>query len=98
MKINNGLLTIVLALATRFDHRPDLIVRNRIYYRLRVLAGVVSLAMTICHSWKKIHKMVNVRSGQTVYFQYMMSWGLIFEEAEDQERAAITASRLVPLN
>jgi hypothetical protein len=41
---------------------------------------------------------VNVQPRQTVYFQYMMSWGLIFEEAEDQQRAAITASTLVPLN
>jgi hypothetical protein len=43
-------------------------------------------------------QIVSVRPGQTVYFQYTMSWGLIFEEADDQERAAITASKLIPLN
>jgi hypothetical protein len=41
---------------------------------------------------------VNVRPGQTVYFEYTMSWGLIFEEADDQEEAANTASKLIPMN
>jgi hypothetical protein len=30
---------------------------------------------------------VNVPPGQTVYFRYLISWGLIFEEADNQERA-----------
>ncbi len=41
---------------------------------------------------------VHVEAGQTVYFQCVIGLSLIFEEADDQERAARTVSRLQPLN
>jgi hypothetical protein len=41
---------------------------------------------------------VHVEAGQTVYFECIIGLTLIFEEADDQERAARTVSRLQPLN
>ena len=41
---------------------------------------------------------VHVEPGQTVYFQYMIALSLIFEEADNQEKAARTVSKLQPLN
>ena len=41
---------------------------------------------------------VHVEAGQTVYFECVIGLTLIFEEADDQERAARTVRRLQPLN
>jgi hypothetical protein len=71
---------------------------NGTYYRLTVLAGDSILSHDNMPFLEEDPQRVNVQPGQTVYFQYMMSWGLIFEEAEDQQRAAMTASTLVPMN
>ena len=68
------------------NHGPDLIVRNGTYYRLTVLAGDSILSHDNMPFLEEDPQRVNVQPGQTVYFQYMMSWGLIFEEAEDQQR------------
>jgi hypothetical protein len=80
------------------NHGPDLIVRNGTYYRLRVLAGDSILSHDNMPFLEEDPQRVNVRPGQTVYFEYTMSWGLIFEEADDQEEAANTASKLIPMN
>jgi hypothetical protein len=39
-----------------------------------------------------------VQPGQTVYFEYTLILGFIFEVADDQESAAKTVSILTPLN
>jgi hypothetical protein len=80
------------------NHGPDLIVRNGTYYRLTVLAGDSILSHDNMPFLEEDPQRVHVEPGQTVYFQYTMSWGLIFEEADDQESAAITASKLIPIN
>jgi len=80
------------------NHGPDLIVRNGTYYRLTVLAGDSIISLDNMPFLEEDPQRVNVQPGQTVYFQYMMSWGLIFEEADDQESAARTVSTLIPLN
>src|ERR1700722_18522698 len=80
------------------NHGPDLIVRNGTYYRLTVLAGDSIISHDNMPFIEEDPQRVHVEPGQTVYFQYMSSWGLIFEEADDQERAARTASQLEPLN
>jgi hypothetical protein len=41
---------------------------------------------------------VIVQSGQTVYFEYTLILGFIFEVADDQESAASIVSTLTPLN
>jgi hypothetical protein len=41
---------------------------------------------------------VHVEPGQTVYFQYMVAASLIFEVADNQEKAARTVSKLQPLH
>jgi hypothetical protein len=41
---------------------------------------------------------VIVQSGQTVYFEYTLILGFIFEVADDQESAATIVSTLTPLN
>jgi hypothetical protein len=81
------------------NHGPDLLVRNGTYYRLNVLPG----ENTISHDDMPFpidedEQTVHVEAGQTVYFQCVIGLSLIFEEADDQERAARTVSRLQPLN
>jgi hypothetical protein len=81
------------------NHGPDLFVRNGTYYRLTVLPG----DSTISHDDMPLPidedaQVVHVDPGQTVYFQYIVGLTLIFEEADDQEKAARTISRLQPLN
>lgn len=80
------------------NHGPDLIVRNGTYYRLTVLAGDSIISHDNMPFLEEDPQTVNVRPGQTVYFQYTIGFGFIFEEADDQESAAITASKLIPLN
>jgi hypothetical protein len=81
------------------NHGPDLMVRNGTYYRLTVLPG----DSTISHDNMPLpidedERIVHVGPGQTVYFQYIIGLSLIFEEADDQEQAARTVSKLQPLN
>jgi hypothetical protein len=81
------------------NHGPDLLVRNGTYYRLNVLPG----ENTISHDDMPFpidedEQTVHVEAGQTVYFECAIGLTLIFEEADDQERAARTVSRLQPLN
>ncbi len=81
------------------NHGPDLLVRNGTYYRVNVLPG----ESTISHDNMPFpidedEQIVHVEAGQTVYFQCAIGLTLIFEEADDQERAARTVSRLQPLN
>jgi hypothetical protein len=80
------------------NHGPDLMVRNGTYYRLTVLAEDSIISHDNMPFIEEDPQRVYVAPGQTVYFQYMMSWGLIFEEAEGQVRAARTASQLEALN
>jgi len=81
------------------NHGPDLMIRNGTYYRLTVLPG----NSTISHDNMPLpidedEQTVHVDPGQTVYFQYIIGLSLIFEEADNQEKAASTVSRLQPLN
>ena len=81
------------------NHGPDLLVRNGTYYRVNVLPGdsIIShdnMPFPIDEDEQTVH----VEAGQTVYFECAIGLTLIFEEADDQERAARTVSRLQPLN
>jgi hypothetical protein len=80
------------------NHGPDLLVRNGTYYRLKVLPGgsIIShddMPFPIDEDEQTVH----VEAGQTVYFECVIGLTLIFEEADDRERAARTVSRLQPL-
>jgi hypothetical protein len=94
----SGLGALITNWRFNLNHGPDLIVRNGTYYRLTVLAGDSIISHDNMPFLEEDPQRVNVRPGQTVYFQYTMGLGLIFEEADDQESAAITASTLVPVN
>jgi len=76
---------------------PDRLLRNGTYYRLTVLPGdyIISHDVVFLDDDPQI---VHVESGQTVYFEYTLAMSLIFEVADDQERAARTVSKLQPLN
>jgi hypothetical protein len=95
---HSGLGALISNWRFNLNHGPDLIVRNGTYYRLTVLAGDSILSHDNMPFLEEDPQRVNVRPGQTVYFEYTMSWGLIFEEADDQEEAANTASKLIPMN
>ena len=97
-RARSGLGAAITNWRFNLNHGPDLIVRNGTYYRLTVLAGDSTLSHDNMPFLEEDPQTVHVEPGQTVYFQYTMSWGLIFEEADDQERAAITASKLIPIN
>jgi len=47
-----------------------------------------------CITLVEVERTVHVEPGQTVYFQYMIALSLIFEEADNQEQAARTVSKL----
>jgi hypothetical protein len=80
------------------NHGPDLMVRNGTYYRLTVLPGENIISHDDMPFIDEDPQTVNVRPGQTVYFQYALIWGFIFEVADDQESAARTVSKLEPLD
>jgi hypothetical protein len=80
------------------NHGPNLTVRNGTYYRLSVLPGDSILSHDDVPFLDEDEQTVHVEPGQTVYFQYMMAWTVIFEEATNQEQAARTVSGLRPLN
>jgi len=80
------------------NHGPDLMVRNGTYYRLTVLPGDSIISHDDMPLIDEDPQTVHVQSGKTVYFQYTLIWGFIFEVADDQESAARTVSKLLPLN
>jgi hypothetical protein len=81
------------------NHGPDLLVRNGTYYRLNVLPGETIISHDdMPFPIDEDEQTVHVEAGQTVYFECVIGLTLIFEEADDQERAARTVSRLQPLN
>ena len=77
---------------------PDLTVRNGTYYRLTVLPGDCTLSHGDIPFIDDDPQTVHVEPGQTVYFEYTVILSLIFEVADNQERAARTVSKLIPLN
>jgi hypothetical protein len=77
---------------------PDLTVRNGTYYRLTVLPGDYTLSHGGIPFIDDDPQIVHVEPGQTVYFEYTVILSLIFEVADNQERAARTVSKLTPLN
>jgi hypothetical protein len=80
------------------NHGPDLMVRNGTYYRLTVLPGDSVISHDSIPFIEEDPETVHVEPGQTVYFEYTMIWGFIFEEADDQAQAARTVSKLRALN
>jgi hypothetical protein len=80
------------------NHGPDLKVRNGTYYRLTVLPGESIISHDNVPMIEEDPQTVLVQPGQTVYFEYTLIWGFIFEVADDQESAARTVSTLTPLN
>jgi hypothetical protein len=79
------------------NYGPDLMVRNGTYYRLTVLPGDSIISHDVLFL-DDDPQTVRVEPGQTVYFEYTAVLSLIFEVADDQERAARTVSKLQPLN
>jgi hypothetical protein len=77
---------------------PDLCVRNGTYYRLSVPPGDSVISHESIPFVDDDPQTVHVEPGQTVYFEYTVLLSLIFEVADNQERAARTVSRLEPLN
>jgi hypothetical protein len=90
--------TIGSAMEFNLNHGPDLMVRNGTYYRLTVLPGDSIISHDNVTFIDEDEQTVHVEPGQTVYFQYMTVLSLIFEEADNQEQAARTVSKLQPLN
>ena len=89
--------SLVDNLPFNLNHGPDLIVRNGTYYRLTVLPGDSIIShddILIDNDPQTVH----VEPGQTVYFEYTIELSLIFEVADNQEKAARTVSTLQPLN
>ena len=80
------------------NHGPDRMVRNGTYYRLTVLPGDSIISHDNVPFIDEDEQTVHVEPGQTVYFQYMVAASLIFEVADNQEKAARTVSKLQPLN
>ena len=80
------------------NHGPDLKVRNGTYYRLMVLPGESIISHDDMPLIEEDPQTVLVQPGQTVYFEYTLIWGFIFEVADNQESAARTVSTLTPLN
>jgi hypothetical protein len=86
------------AMEFNLNHGPNLMVRNGTYYRLTVLPGDSVISHDDVPFIDEDEQTVHVEPGQTVYFQYMILLSLIFEEADNQEQAARTVSKLQPLN
>ena len=81
------------AMKFNLNHGPYLTVRNGTYYRLTVLPG----ESTISHDNMPFpidedEQTVHVEAGQIVYFQCVIGLSLIFEVADDQERARADGS------
>ena len=80
------------------NYGPNLMVRNGTYYRLTVLPGDSIISHEDIPCVDDNPQTVHVEPGQTVYFEYTAVLSLIFEVADNQERAARTVSKLEPLN
>jgi hypothetical protein len=80
------------------NYGPDLMLRNGTYYRLTVLPGDSIISHEDIPLLDDDPQTVHVEPGQTVYFEYTAILSLIFEVADDQEKAARTVSKLQPLN
>jgi hypothetical protein len=79
------------------NHGRDFVVRNGTYRRLTVMPGVSVISHDDMPFMDEDPQTVRVLPGQTVYFQYTAQMSLIFEVADDQERAARTVSKLEPI-
>jgi hypothetical protein len=80
------------------NYGPNLMLRNGTYYRLTVLPGDSIISHEDIPFLDDDPQTVHVEPGQTVYFEYTAILSLIFEVADDQEKAARTVSKLQPLN
>jgi hypothetical protein len=89
---------ICAPLEFNFNHGPNITIRTGTYYRLTVLAGDSIISHDDLPLMDEDEQTVHVEPGQTVYFEYIIGLSLIFEEADNQEQAARTVSRLRPLN
>jgi hypothetical protein len=85
-------------LGFNLNHGPELLIRNGTYYRFTVLPGDTILSHDDALCLDDDLQTVHVEPGETVYFEYTIGLTVIFEVAENQERAARTVSRLQPLN
>ena len=94
----SNIICAIENLEFNLNHGPDLTLRNGTYYRLTVLPGDSIISHDNVPCIDEDEQTVHVEPGQTVYFQYMFALGLIFEVADNQEKAATTVSTLEPLN
>jgi hypothetical protein len=85
-------------LGFNFNHGPELLIQNGTYYRFTVLPGDSIISHDDALFLDPDPQTVHVERGQTVYFEYTIVLTVIFEVAENQEKAARTVSRLQPLN
>jgi hypothetical protein len=76
------------------DNGPDLIVRNGTYLRVDVPPGDHVLDHKHMFLWGSDPQTVHVRTGETIYFQYIEAMSLVFEVADDQAQAARTVSKM----
>ena len=85
-------------LGFNLNHGPELLIQNGTYYQFTVLPGNTIISHDDALFLDPDAQTVHVEPGQTVYFEYAIKWTVIFEVAENQEKAARTVSRLQPLN
>jgi hypothetical protein len=76
------------------DSGPDLIVRNGTYLRVDVPPGDHVLDHKRQFFFGSDPQKVHVRTGETIYFQYVGAASLVFEVADDQAQAARTVSKM----
>jgi hypothetical protein len=80
------------------DHGVGTKISNGTYYRLTLPVGDHVISHDHLFGAGQDPQTVHVEAGKTVYFQYMATMALIFEVADNQEKAAQTVSKLKPLN
>ena len=85
-------------LGFNLNHGPELLIKNGTYYRFTVLPGDTILSHDDALCLDPDPQTVHVEPGETVYFEYTIGLTVIFEVAENQEKAARVVSRLQPLN
>jgi hypothetical protein len=76
------------------DNGPDQIVRNGTYLRVDVAPGDHVLDHRHMFLWGSGPQMAQVRTGETVYFQYVEAMPLVFGVTDIQAQAARTISRM----
>jgi hypothetical protein len=79
------------------NHGIDYWIGNGTYCELTVLAGDSIISHDNVPFLEEDSQIVHVEPGQTVYFEYTAQLSLIFEVADNQEKAARTVSTLVPM-